>query len=570
MNGPIEARRDDTLYYQFTVTNTGDVPLTVVLTDARCDAAPVLGSGDTDSDGKLDLTETWVYTCSHVVLSSDDDPFMNHACAVGTDSLGQTDEACDDTTTDLFDPGIDIEKKLRRGSSGAFVDGPIDVHRGDTIDYEFVVTNTGDVPLTVVFDDPRCDTEPTAPTSGDTDSDGKLDLTETWTYHCSHLVTNGDPDPLPNTATATGTDSLGQEVDDSDSAEADILDPGIDIDKKVRRGSTGAFVDGPIEAKVGDTLEYEFTVTNTGDTPLTVAFDDDRCDVEPTAPTSGDTDADGKLDVTETWVYHCSHVLTAGDPDPFENTACVVGTDGLGGTDDECDDTETDVLKPNIEIDKKLRRGDSGTFVDGPINVHVGDTIEYEFTVTNEGDTALAVDFDDPRCDTEPTAPTSGDTDADGKLDLTETWIYHCSHLVTAADPDPLPNTATVVGTDSLGQTDTDDDSAGADILHPAIAIDKKVRRGPSARRGTGGPFVDGPMTPPWVTRSSTSSLSRTRATRRSPWCSTIRAATRSPPLRRRATPTATASSTPPRRGSTTARMSSPPATRTRSRTPRV
>ncbi len=49
--------------------------------------------------------------------------------------------------------------------------------------------------------------------SGDTNSDGKLDLTETWTYTCSHTVTqaeidsNGAATDLDNTVTADSNES---------------------------------------------------------------------------------------------------------------------------------------------------------------------------------------------------------------------------------------------------------------------------------------------------------------------------------------------------------------------------
>ncbi|KAG1658294.1 DNA ligase [Nymphon striatum] len=62
--------------YTFTVTNTGNVAISnVVVSD------PLLGwcelrvpaSGDTDGDGELDLTESWVYTASYSIIQSDID-----------------------------------------------------------------------------------------------------------------------------------------------------------------------------------------------------------------------------------------------------------------------------------------------------------------------------------------------------------------------------------------------------------------------------------------------------------------------------------------------------------------
>jgi hypothetical protein len=86
--------------------------------------------------------------------------------------------------------------------------------------------------------------------------------------------------------------------------------------------------------------------------------------------------------------------------------------------------------------------------------------------VTNAGNTPLAVNVSDPRCDSSPEFK-GGDSDGDNLLDLSETWVYTCTHVVTAGDPDPLVNTATANGTDEIGGRATDDDTATTDILPP-------------------------------------------------------------------------------------------------------
>ena len=117
---------------------------------------------------------------------------------------------------------------------------------------------------------------------------------------------------------------------------------------------------------------------------------------------------------------------------------------------------------PDIEIDKTERVGSSGPFVDGPIGAHVGDVVEYQMEVTNGGQNALDVDFSDPLCDAGSLSGPSGDTNADGFLDVSETWVYTCSHTITANDPVPFVNTASVIGTDQYGNSDQDSDSVHA------------------------------------------------------------------------------------------------------------
>ena len=113
---------------------------------------------------------------------------------------------------------------------------------------------------------------------------------------------------------------------------------------------------------------------------------------------------------------------------------------------------------------------------DGPATAHVGDTITYTFDVSLiSGSPSLTnVTVTDPICDAGTLTGPTGD-DGDSMLEQGETWAYSCTHVVTASDPDPLPNTATAEG-HSGATTVTDDDSHEVDIVHPAIRIQKQAR----------------------------------------------------------------------------------------------
>jgi hypothetical protein len=97
---------------------------------------------------------------------------------------------------------------------------------------------------------------------------------------------------------------------------------------------------------VGSTVHYSFNVTNPGDTPLSVQFSDPKCDALTLTGPTGDTSGNGKLDITETWTYGCTHVVVTGDGDPVHNTAVVIGTDSLGGNDSDTDSVDVDI--PNV------------------------------------------------------------------------------------------------------------------------------------------------------------------------------------------------------------------------------
>jgi hypothetical protein len=143
------------------------------------------------------------------------------------------------------------------------------VHRGDTITYTFEVTNPGELELfDVELTDPICDAG-TIELVDDGDGEGGLAVGEVWHYTCLHLVTEDDPDPIPNTGTITGDTEEGEggeEVTDTDDHVVDIIHPAIDIVKTVDEETV----------PVGTTVTYTYVVTNTGDTTLyDVSVDDD-------------------------------------------------------------------------------------------------------------------------------------------------------------------------------------------------------------------------------------------------------------------------------------------------------
>jgi uncharacterized protein YegL len=81
--------------YTFVVTNAGSTTLTgITVSDPKCDAAPVLQSGD-DGDGELQLTETWVYSCKHTVTQAEIDAGGNLSNTATADSA-ESQEATDD------------------------------------------------------------------------------------------------------------------------------------------------------------------------------------------------------------------------------------------------------------------------------------------------------------------------------------------------------------------------------------------------------------------------------------------------------------------------------------------
>lgn len=202
-------------------------------------------------------------------------------------------------------PGINVTK---------VASAPV-VHDGTAVTYTYVVTNTGETPLSdVTVVDDKCATV-TGPAAGnDVGSDGVLGLTETWTYTCTSTLTA----TTTNVVTATGTGPLDDDVSDTASATVTVIKPAIAIDKAPSATSV----------EPGTTVVYTYTVTNPGDVPLTaVTVTDDKC--SPVTLARGDTNGDGVLQVTETWVFTCSQVQT-GSIDTLTNVGTARGIDPLG------------------------------------------------------------------------------------------------------------------------------------------------------------------------------------------------------------------------------------------------
>jgi hypothetical protein len=224
-SNPITASVGDTIYYEIQVTNTGNVSLTLSLSDPHCDAGTIQGpvsisgslSGDVLSPGGVAQ-----YTCWHVVTANDLPQFTNTAVVTGTPPHGPPVHGTGIVVANITRSAIQVlklEKDVTAGGGG-FTTGPITVteHKGHyvvhTIDYEIQVTNTGNTPLRLSLDDPRCDAGTiqgpaviTGTLSGDVLSPGGQAQ-----YTCSHRYVHGDSPSFTNTATVTGTPPSGPPV----------------------------------------------------------------------------------------------------------------------------------------------------------------------------------------------------------------------------------------------------------------------------------------------------------------------------------------------------------------------
>ncbi|MFD8495576.1 CARDB domain-containing protein [Amycolatopsis sp. NPDC059657] len=540
-------REGDTVPFQLTVTNTGDVPLTgVQVTDALAAACARA------YDGALAPGATWTFGCT---VAAGKDNFVNVASVTGTPPVGPPVTATDDAPVNVIHPGLAIAKDA----------APTVVRAGDTVTFTITVTNTGDSPLTAVTV-----ADPIAP--GCAKTLGTLASQEKQTYTCTLVAGKDD---FVNVASATGTDQSNRPVTASDDAAVDVIHPAVTITKDASPGAV----------REGDTVTFTIQVKNTGDVPLTqVSIVDDK------TPACGRVFAELASGAEQR--FTCT--VTAG-ADGFTNTAAATGTDPTGRPVDATDDATFTVLHPGISITKDVKGGPFRT----------GDTVTFTITVANTGDSTLtAVTVTDelaPSCaktidtlapgasqtyectmtapadDTVNVAKVSGSpptgpplsTSDDAKIDVihpavkitkeasprmvragddvtftivvtntgdvpltdvsivdpqtpscTKTFArlegvetYQCT---TKAPQDDFTNTAVATGNDPTGRPVTDTATAAVDVIHPAVTIVKdaspaEVREGDTVTftikvKNTG----DVPLTNVSIVDSQTSSCAKT------------------------------------------------------------
>ncbi len=204
--GQATAGVGDTVVYTFTVrhdaSSDGSPVSTLSVTDTVAGSASLNSGGDTNSNSRLDGGETWVYTASYTIQPADPNPLGNIGNATGRDIEGDTITASDSHSTALsgFAPDLEIEANW-----------PASANVGSTIAYTFTIRHSAASDGSPVVNLSVSDTlvGPITRTGGD-DGDGLLEAGENWIYPASYIVKVTDPDPLPNTVTATGQD---QELD---------------------------------------------------------------------------------------------------------------------------------------------------------------------------------------------------------------------------------------------------------------------------------------------------------------------------------------------------------------------
>jgi hypothetical protein len=243
--------------------------------------------------------------------------------------------------------------------------------------YPYTITETSDPNYTATF-------------SGDCDANGFLNLVPGDHKVC--LITNNDKG-------------------------APVVPPVPPLIDVVKTASPLALPNGP------GPVTYTYTLHNMGTVPVTdITMVGDTC--SPIVLSSGDTNGDHKLDVSETWVFHCTTTLSA------THTNTVVATGWANGI------SAVDIASATVVV---------GAPVVPPI-IHVtkvpsvftlpapGGAVTYSYTVTNPGTAPLSnVSITDNKCTGLPGRVVGhpGDLNKNNLLDPGETWQFTCKSNLT-------------------------------------------------------------------------------------------------------------------------------------------
>jgi len=476
------------VYYNFTVINTGNVPLSSL----SINDSLVNTSGITPPwPEPLEVLTSASRIAGPVTAETLAGTYPNTATANGTYD-NETYESGPSSAEYIVAgaPAYTIDK-IVTDVAGKGPTGNV-TKAGDVITYQINVTNTGNVDLTniTVNDTLIPDANLTGPT-GDNAPTGVLDRGETWTYKGTYTATqadinsNGGGDGLINNTATVDSDQLSPKEDTAQVPIEEIPieeNPAYTINKTVtdvaEKGTTANVT------KAGEVITYQITVNNTGNVDLTNVTVNDTLIGNLTGPTESKNE-DGILEVGETWIFTGNYTVTQADinsnggGDGFINNTATVDSDEL----EPLSDSETVPIEQNPEytIDKIVTdvadQGPTGNVT------KAGEVITYQITVNNTGNVDLTnVTVTDSLI--ENLADPSGDNPITGVLEVGESWIFTGNYTVTQADinsnggGDGLINNTATVDSDQLPP---EEDTAQVPIEeipieeNPAYTINKTV-----------------------------------------------------------------------------------------------
>ena len=426
-----------TIEYSFALTNAGNVTLNGLLVNdalldapATCAVVTLLPGESTTCTGLRTLTQA-----DFNAGKAD-----NTATATSSTPTGGSATSTPSTTTTPLSqsPALSLIK-----TAGV----PSGAYAGSTIEYNFAVTNSGNVTLDgLLVSDPLLDAPAVC---------AVVSLLPGESTTCTGLRTltqqDIDSGKLTNTATVTGAPPSGDPVASPPSTTTTPLvqNPALDLVK-----TAGA----PSGNTVGSTIEYSFALTNSGNVTLSgLIVNDDLLDAPATC-------AVVTLLPGESTTCTGLRTLTQADfnAGQTQNTATVTGAPPTGDPIASPPSSTVTIheLTPSLTIDKVPLQPSFST---------PGEVVDFEFRVTNTGNVTITdlIVVDGKIMNI--TCPVT--TLAPG-----ETVVCTASYVVTQDDIEAgeIGGTAIADGTPAAGVMKPAEDTEVIEaVLTPALVIEK-------------------------------------------------------------------------------------------------
>jgi uncharacterized repeat protein (TIGR01451 family) len=364
-------------------------------TDTTYSVGPNCNLGTCSYDGGTN-TITWTGdVTAGDVLALDYTVLVNLGLAEGTEitnqadvSVGTVSDTTNEVTTIVHKPDLIVTKSAN----------PEPVEAGDVLNYSIVIANNGlgDATAVTVSDPQPVNTQFVSDSIVLDPPDAGSKGTDLPTLATDVTINSGQSVTITFAVTVdkpldAGT-IIGNEV-----SVASIQDPTPTTGNASSSVSTTPAVDiiksGPGSARVDDTVVFNFTVTNVGNTLLhNLEVEDDYAGTA--VYVSGDN-GDGWLDLTEAWVYTASYTIQADDPDPLINTVSVTATDALG-TEATDTDTHSLTLGPStsfVYLPIILGGGQLYGLPDLVVDNLIATNDAVTVTITNDSDTTVTDSF---------------------------------------------------------------------------------------------------------------------------------------------------------------------------------
>ncbi len=422
-----------------------------------------VGSGASSSAGGTLAAGASVTVSFRVVVDSVTAlPAVTNSASVRfTDSLSSSARtSTSNTTSTTITPDAPALSIVTSGSV-APAENQAAANVGNTIAWSYVVTNTGNVPLTgVTVNDPEGGTITCAPTTLAVGATANCTGTATRTVTLADLGVGS----VANGATASGTPPFGASAITSTESVATIATVVAAPALSIVTSGTVTPVENQSAAAVGNTIAWSYVVTNTGNVPLTsVTVNDPEGGTITCVPTTlevGET-ASCTGDATHTVTYDDLGAGSVSNGATASATAPVTGASVIA--------SESIASVTTVTVAPALSIVTSGTVtpVENQAAAAVGNTIAWSYVVANTGNVPLTnVTVNDPEGGTITCVPTSLAVGATANCTGTATRTVTVADLGTGS----VSNGATASATAPVTGAAVDASESVASVTTVAVA----------------------------------------------------------------------------------------------------